>query len=54
MCFLLQAEKEFRDKLSSIYVALNYSLDPKAAADSHGLRPILNYHAASVIEQKVK
>ncbi|XP_053173312.1 integrin alpha-5 [Scomber japonicus] len=50
----LRAEKEFRDKLSSIYVALNYSLDPKAAADSHGLRPILNYHAASVIEQKAQ
>uniref|UniRef100_A0AAX7UNE8 Integrin alpha-2 domain-containing protein n=1 Tax=Astatotilapia calliptera TaxID=8154 RepID=A0AAX7UNE8_ASTCA len=31
----LRDEKEFRDKLSSIYVALNFSLDPKAAADSH-------------------
>lgn len=49
----LQEEKDFRDKLSSIYVALNFSLDPKAAADSHGLRPILNYQTTNVIEQKV-
>lgn len=49
----LQDEKNFRDKLSSIYVALNFSLDPKAAADSHGLRPILNYQTTNVIEQKV-
>lgn len=51
--FLLQDEKDFRDKLSSIYVALNFSLDPNAAADSHGLRPILNYQTTNVIEQKV-
>lgn len=49
----MQDEKEFRDKLSPIYVALNFSLDPKAPADSHGLRPILNYQTANVIEQKV-
>lgn len=52
VCFL-QDEKDFRDKLSSIYVALNFSLDPNAAADSHGLRPILNYQTTNVIEQKV-
>lgn len=51
--FKFQDEKDFRDKLSSIYVALNFSLDPEAAADSRGLRPILNYQAANVIEQKV-
>ncbi|XP_038165201.1 integrin alpha-5 [Cyprinodon tularosa] len=50
----LRDEKEFRDKLSSIYVALNFSLDPKAAADSHGLRPILNYQTTNVIEQKAQ
>lgn len=49
----LQDEKDFRDKLSPIYVALNFSLDPKAAADSYGLRPILNYQTTNVIEQKV-
>lgn len=49
----LQDEKDFRDKLSSIYVALNFSLDPNAAADSRGLRPILNYQTTNVIEQKV-
>uniref|UniRef100_A0A8D0AEE1 Integrin, alpha 5 (fibronectin receptor, alpha polypeptide) n=1 Tax=Sander lucioperca TaxID=283035 RepID=A0A8D0AEE1_SANLU len=42
------------DKLSSIYVALNFSLDPKAAADSHGLRPILNYQTTNAIEQKAQ
>uniref|UniRef100_A0A8C4F7L8 Integrin, alpha 5 (fibronectin receptor, alpha polypeptide) n=1 Tax=Dicentrarchus labrax TaxID=13489 RepID=A0A8C4F7L8_DICLA len=50
----LKDEKDFRDKLSSIYVALNFSLDPKAAADSHGLRPILNYQSANVVEQKAQ
>ncbi len=53
MFLSLQEEKDFRDKLSSIYVALNFSLDPRAAADSHGLRPILNYQTTNVIEQKV-
>uniref|UniRef100_A0A672FZP7 Integrin, alpha 5 (fibronectin receptor, alpha polypeptide) n=1 Tax=Salarias fasciatus TaxID=181472 RepID=A0A672FZP7_SALFA len=50
----LKDEKDFRDKLSPIFVALNFSLDPKAAADSHSLRPILNYQTASVIEQKAQ
>ncbi|KAM4562608.1 integrin alpha-5 [Odontesthes bonariensis] len=50
----LREDKEFRDKLSSIFVALNFSLDPKAPADSHGLRPILNYQTTSVIEQKAQ
>ncbi|XP_023187110.1 integrin alpha-5 [Xiphophorus maculatus] len=50
----LRDEKEFRDKLSSIFVALNFSLDPEAASDSHGLRPILNYQTTSVIEQKAQ
>lgn len=50
----LRDEKEFRDKLSSIYVALNFSLDPNAAADTHGLRPILNYQTTNVIEQKAQ
>lgn len=56
MCFvlfLMQDEKEFRDKLSPIYVALTFTLDPKAPADSHGLQPILNYQTTNVIEQKV-
>ncbi|XP_041654876.1 integrin alpha-5 [Cheilinus undulatus] len=50
----LREEKEFRDKLSSIYVALNFSLDETAAADKHGLRPILNYQTTNVIEQKTQ
>nr|XP_061820810.1 integrin alpha-5-like [Nerophis lumbriciformis] len=50
----LRDEKDFRDKLSSIFVALNFSLDPGAAADLHGLRPILNHRNANVIEQKAQ
>lgn len=50
----LRDEKEFRDKLSSIYVALNFNLDPKGAADAHGLQPILNHQTTNVIEQKAQ
>uniref|UniRef100_A0AAR2J7X6 Integrin alpha-2 domain-containing protein n=1 Tax=Pygocentrus nattereri TaxID=42514 RepID=A0AAR2J7X6_PYGNA len=50
----LRDEKEFRDKLSSIYIALNFSLHPQAAADKHGLRPILNYQTTELIEQKAQ
>ncbi|KAM4610090.1 integrin alpha-5 [Polymixia lowei] len=50
----LRDDKEFRDKLSSIYVSLNFSLDPSAAADSRGLRPVLNYQTTSLIEQKAQ
>lgn len=50
----LRDEKDFRDKLSAIYVALNYSLDPQAASDQHGLRPILNYQTKDLIEQKTQ
>ncbi|KAK2851818.1 hypothetical protein Q5P01_008094 [Channa striata] len=50
----LRDEKDFRDKLSPIYVALNFSLDPNAAADSHGLRPVLNYQTTNVYEQKAQ
>lgn len=50
----LRDETEFRDKLSSIFIALNFSLDPEAAADRHGLRPILNYQTTELIEQKAQ
>ncbi|XP_029520880.1 integrin alpha-5-like [Oncorhynchus nerka] len=50
----LRDDKEFRDKLSSIYISLNFSLDPQAAFDSHGLRPILNYKTTELIEQKAQ
>lgn len=40
--------------MSPIFVALNFSLNPQAAADRHGLRPILNYQTAELIEQKVR
>ncbi|XP_026092705.1 integrin alpha-5-like [Carassius auratus] len=50
----LRNEKDFRDKLSPIFVALNFSLNPQAAADRYGLRPILNYQTAELIEQKAQ
>uniref|UniRef100_A0A673FN18 Uncharacterized protein n=1 Tax=Sinocyclocheilus rhinocerous TaxID=307959 RepID=A0A673FN18_9TELE len=50
----LRDEKDFRDKLSPIFVALNFSLNPQAAADRYGLRPILNYQTAELIEQKAQ
>uniref|UniRef100_A0A8C8F4N2 Integrin alpha-2 domain-containing protein n=1 Tax=Oncorhynchus tshawytscha TaxID=74940 RepID=A0A8C8F4N2_ONCTS len=39
----LRDDKEFRD-----------NLDPQAAFDSHGLRPILNYQSTELIEQKAQ
>ncbi|XP_062871948.1 integrin alpha-5 [Trichomycterus rosablanca] len=50
----LRDETEFRDKLSSIFIALNFSLDAQAPADKHGLRPILNYQTPELIEQKAQ
>uniref|UniRef100_A0A8C5M591 Integrin subunit alpha 5 n=1 Tax=Leptobrachium leishanense TaxID=445787 RepID=A0A8C5M591_9ANUR len=50
----LREESEFRDKLSPIYIALNFSLDPKAPADTHGLLPIFNYQTKNYIEQKAQ
>lgn len=49
--FLLN-EGEFRDKLSPIYISLNFSLDPQAPVDGHGLRPIVDYHTEALIQQK--
>uniref|UniRef100_A0A667WGY5 Integrin subunit alpha 5 n=1 Tax=Myripristis murdjan TaxID=586833 RepID=A0A667WGY5_9TELE len=50
----LRSDDEFRDKLSPIYVSLNFSLDPRAPVDQHGLSPILNYQTAQLIEQKAQ
>uniref|UniRef100_A0A672ZE57 Integrin subunit alpha 5 n=1 Tax=Sphaeramia orbicularis TaxID=375764 RepID=A0A672ZE57_9TELE len=46
----LLGEEEFRDKLSPIYISLNFSLDPEAPVDQHGLRPILNYQTEQLIQ----
>ncbi|KAM4795179.1 integrin alpha-5 [Rhinophrynus dorsalis] len=54
MKIYLREEKEFRDKLSPIYIALNFSLDPMAPADEHGLLPIFNYQTKHLIEQKAQ
>uniref|UniRef100_A0A8C7GQB1 Integrin subunit alpha 5 n=1 Tax=Oncorhynchus kisutch TaxID=8019 RepID=A0A8C7GQB1_ONCKI len=50
----LRSEGEFRDKLSPIYVTLNFSLDPLASLDLYGLRPILKYQTTHLIEQKAQ
>ncbi|XP_041836152.1 integrin alpha-5-like isoform X2 [Melanotaenia boesemani] len=50
----LRAEEEFRDKLSPIYISLNFSLAPQAPLDQHGLSPILDYQTEQLIEQKAQ
>uniref|UniRef100_A0A672GG91 Integrin subunit alpha 5 n=1 Tax=Salarias fasciatus TaxID=181472 RepID=A0A672GG91_SALFA len=45
---------EFRDKLSPIYISLNFSLDGRAALDSHGLKPVLNYQTQQLVQQKAQ
>ncbi|KAK5913121.1 hypothetical protein CesoFtcFv8_002935 [Champsocephalus esox] len=50
----LRGEEEFRDKLSPIFISLNFSLDPEAPEDRHGLRPILNYETEQRIQQKAQ
>ncbi|XP_026529587.1 integrin alpha-5 [Notechis scutatus] len=54
MKIYLRNESEFRDKLSPIHLSLNFSLDPEAPTDAHGLQPILNYHTRNHIEQKAQ
>ncbi|XP_029422432.1 integrin alpha-5 isoform X2 [Nannospalax galili] len=54
MKIYLRNESEFRDKLSPIHIALNFSLDPKAPTDSHGLQPVLHYQTKSRIEDKAQ
>ncbi|XP_014317295.1 integrin alpha-5 isoform X2 [Myotis lucifugus] len=54
MKIYLRNESEFRDKLSPIHIALNFSLDPQAPVDSHGLRPVLHYQSRSRIEDKAQ
>ncbi|XP_077779873.1 integrin alpha-5 isoform X1 [Podarcis muralis] len=54
MKIYLRNETEFRDKLSPIHLSLNFSLDPEAPQDAHGLQPILNYLTHNHIEQKAQ
>lgn len=54
MKIFLRNESEFRDKLSPIHIALNFSLDPKAPVDSYGLRPVLHYRSKRRIEDKAQ
>ncbi|KAM9319904.1 integrin alpha-5 [Gastrophryne carolinensis] len=52
MKIYLKEESEFRDKLSPIFVSLNFSLDTRAPPDAHGLLPVFNYKTKNYIEQK--
>uniref|UniRef100_A0A8D0DJ81 Integrin subunit alpha 5 n=1 Tax=Salvator merianae TaxID=96440 RepID=A0A8D0DJ81_SALMN len=54
MKIYLRNETEFRDKLSPIYLSLNFSLDSEAPPDAHGLQPILNYLTDNHIKQKAQ
>ncbi|XP_062975323.1 integrin alpha-5 isoform X2 [Elgaria multicarinata webbii] len=54
MKIYLKGESEFRDKLSPIYLSLNFSLDPEAPPDAYGLQPILNYLTNNQIVQKAQ
>ncbi|XP_042555010.1 integrin alpha-5 [Dipodomys spectabilis] len=54
MKIYLRNESEFRDKLSPIHIALNFSLDPQAPLDSHGLQPVLHYQSKNRIEDKAQ
>ncbi|KAG8585375.1 hypothetical protein GDO81_005000 [Engystomops pustulosus] len=54
MKIYLKNESEFRDKLSPIFISLNFSLDAQAPTDAHGLLPIFNYQTKNYIEQKAQ
>ncbi|XP_036615749.1 integrin alpha-5 [Trichosurus vulpecula] len=54
MKIYLRNESEFRDKLSPIHIALNFSLDSKAPPDTHGLHPVLHYQSRNRIEDKAQ
>ncbi|XP_051865531.1 integrin alpha-5-like isoform X2 [Pristis pectinata] len=51
--YLLE-EHKFRDKLSLIHIALNFSLDPRNPTDDHGLQPILSYSTSDYLVQKAQ
>ncbi|XP_067832905.1 integrin alpha-5-like isoform X2 [Heptranchias perlo] len=50
----LREEHEFRDKLSLIHIAMNFSLDPRTPADNHGLQPILSYSTSDYLAQETQ
>lgn len=49
----LQDETEFRDKLSPITVALNYSLDQTSPLSGLQLRPILDHYSMTLHREQV-
>lgn len=51
--YLLE-EQKFRDKLSLIHIALNFSLDPGSPSDDHGLQPMLSYSTSDYLVQKAQ
>lgn len=48
-----QDDREFRDKITPISVAMEYQLDYQQAADSTGLKPILDTAAPSNVTKQV-
>ncbi|XP_061584148.1 integrin alpha-5-like [Cololabis saira] len=50
----LRAEDEFRDKLSPIYISLNFSLDRNTPLDQHSLTPILDYQTQQRLQQRAQ
>ncbi|KAJ1159713.1 hypothetical protein NDU88_000218 [Pleurodeles waltl] len=54
MKIYLREESEFRDKLSPIFISLNFTLDEQAPGDAYGLQPILHFLSTDYIEQKAQ
>lgn len=48
---LLQEDDEFRDKLTPISLALNYSLAPPSSG--HDLPPVLNHYSSTLLLEHV-
>ncbi|MBN3305655.1 ITA8 protein, partial [Amia calva] len=48
----LKDETEFRDKLSPISIALNYSLDESTPPSGSALKPILNYYRKPSLQEQ--
>lgn len=51
LVFLFQEEDEFRDKLTPISLALNYSLAPPPPGQD--LPPVLNYYSSTFLQEQV-
>lgn len=48
-----QDDREFRDKITPISVAMEYSMDYQQAADKTGLQPIVDMSSPSNVTKQV-